>query len=293
MLWKERHVARTRGVVRFLTRLVCAGVAAYVAYEACAYAWPAYTDRSPVDIRQLNVFLRVVTTLLYIVVGLAIASDAAGGVTSEREEDTWISLLSTPLGGDEIIPAKMIGSAWRFRPALIGLLLLWLIGVPVGSLHPFGLIALVVEFAVFLWFAVAIGTFLSLRSSKSSRAQSLAVGILVVINGGILCFGSCLFRSMLPAFSCTPMIVAVSALSGEEVGELLNGTFSDSREGNVGLTCLLGVLAYAVAAAVLTYAAIAGFDDAVDRPHRPLGGARRRPGPDKDAELELVDDEVP
>src|SRR5262249_46327091 len=152
------------------------------------------------------------------------------------------SLISTPLEGGEILPAKMIGSAWKYRFVALGLLVLWLIGLPVGAVHPIGVIASAIEMGGFLGFAAALGTFLSLKGKKTSRAQSTTIAILVALNGGLLCFGSCLMHSILPAFTCTPMIQALSLLSSENVGEMLNGSYVGRPDGEAVLTCILGVL---------------------------------------------------
>jgi hypothetical protein len=146
---------------------------------------------------------------------------------------------------------------------------------------------------VFLGFAAVLGTFLSLKGKKTSRAQSTTIAILVALNGGLLCFGSCLMHSILPAFTCTPMIQALSLLSSENVGEMLNGSYVGRPDGEAVLTCILGVLAYAVAAVCLASAAVSGFDEAVDRPRRKLFGIRPIASSEKDSDIKWVEEELP
>ena len=83
----------------------------------------------------LRYFLDVVVPLLYLVGILSVAGAAAASITSEHEDDTWVSLTATDLTGREIVLAKLLGSLWRARrlAAVIGLLLV--AGVVVGSLH--------------------------------------------------------------------------------------------------------------------------------------------------------------
>ena len=52
-------------------------------------------------------FIRIVVPLLYLVGILAVAGAAAAAISSEHEEDTWVSLTSTDLTGREIIIAKL------------------------------------------------------------------------------------------------------------------------------------------------------------------------------------------
>ena len=63
------------------------------------------------------------------------------GVCSEREEDQWITLTSTPLSGDEdILRAKMIGPVWALSlPGLSDVLSSGVFGLLVGVGPPPGL----------------------------------------------------------------------------------------------------------------------------------------------------------
>ena len=67
---------------------------------------------------------------------LALTAVSASSITSEREGDTWISLLGTPLEGGEILGAKRHGSTRRLWPLAVGLLLMWAVGLASGSIHP-------------------------------------------------------------------------------------------------------------------------------------------------------------
>ena len=120
---------------------------------------------------------------LYIGTAFAALALAAAAVVSEREEDTWTSLTATPLTGEEIIRAKMIGAVWGTRWIGILLIAFWLIGLASGAVHPFGVVAVAVETAVFVWFVTALGVSISLTSKTSARAQTWTVGILLVTNG--------------------------------------------------------------------------------------------------------------
>ena len=81
--------------------------------------------------------------LFYVAWGLGIASLAAAGVVAEREEDTWTSLIATPLSGEEILRAKMFGAVWGTRWLGVLLLAFWLLGLASGAVHPIGFVAVV------------------------------------------------------------------------------------------------------------------------------------------------------
>ena len=128
----------------------------------------------------------IVGTGISLVYLLGVASDAASGLTLEREKDTWISLIATPLTGTEILRAKMLGAVWNIRHTAFLLLGLWLVGVLVGSVHPFGLLAVLAELAAFTWFTAALGTWISLRAQDTMRALARVMASLLLLNGGSL-----------------------------------------------------------------------------------------------------------
>ena len=51
--------------------------------------------------------------LIYLVAVVRVAGAAASAITSEHEEDTWVSLTTTDLTGREIILAKLAGALMR------------------------------------------------------------------------------------------------------------------------------------------------------------------------------------
>ena len=79
---------------------------------------PSSRNRSKGTPREeLMQTIRSATIALSVLWMLAVAGSAAGSITSEQEEDTWISLVSTTLTGPEIIRAKMLVPLRRFaRP---------------------------------------------------------------------------------------------------------------------------------------------------------------------------------
>ena len=279
MLWKERYVSRTGVVAKvalILMMLTVGGLLVYLGYDSARDAFKEVAtygyEHGPYQSRNaFNVFLRFVCVILYCVLYLGTASAAAGGMTREREEDTWISLIATPLGGTEIVRAKMVGAVWGMRWVVSLLLLFWVGGLAAGSIHPIGFLGLMIETPVFVWFATALGTYLSLRSRSSSRAMTATVGLLIVVNGGYLmcCIPLGPNRSMLPCAGISPMIEGVSLATYDEVSWALgrgwNGTHADAYQ---VATCIIGVLGYTLGAFVLTVAAFGRFDIEADRPSR-------------------------
>jgi len=69
-------------------------------------------------------------------------------VAAERERDTWLGLIATPLPGREILKGKILGSIWRMRGVAFLMPALWSVGLLSGSLHPLGFLAAVVLLGV-------------------------------------------------------------------------------------------------------------------------------------------------
>ena len=272
MLWKEMHVARTGGLTK--AALVVLGVAlvGIIGYSAYGFVVPALDEMWNDGYflygsarRDFNVFLRGVSAAIYVLWFLGIASSSASGISSEREEDQWTSLTSTPLEGREILRAKMVGPVWGLRLVAYLLFLLWAVGLVVGSIHPFGVLACLVELVVFTWFLTALGTFFSLRSRNSTRSLASTMALLIFLNGGYL-FCCIPFEPDTPAIAAlsTPFVFTISLLSVQDFGEM----FRIHRSGELIAACVACVIFYGCAAAGLTLSMFNSFDSVVDRPDR-------------------------
>jgi hypothetical protein len=113
---------------------------------------------------------------------LAIAAVAAAAITSEHEEDTWVSLTSTDLTGREIVFAKLRGALKRGHRLAAVIIVLALAGVVAGSIQILSLPALIVALAVYGWFAAALGVWISLQLRSAWRAQFLTIASLFLLN---------------------------------------------------------------------------------------------------------------
>jgi hypothetical protein len=288
MLWKELFVSHTPAFYRPLGLLAALILGGLLVWMTTGLAIPAFREMQaegygvapPRSARgTFHEYLRIVGTGISLVYLLGVASDSAAGLTSEREKDTWISLIATPLTGTEILRAKMLGAVWNIRHTALLLLGLWLVGVLVGSVHPFGLLAVLAELAAFTWFTAALGTWISLRAEHTMRALARVMASLLLLNGGSLLVGlSLLSVRPLTLAGCAPLLLAASLASyGDVRGTPETGTpglmpvtalaaFREGRGPEMSLACLVGVLGSTLAAWVLTRSACRGFDAYLDRP---------------------------
>ena len=200
----------------------------------------------------------------------------------ERERDTLSGLLVTSLSGTEILRAKMLGAVWRARALVMVIGAIWLVGLACGGLHPLGLLLTLLGLAVSTWFFAALGILGSLWSKNRAEANNR-----ILLPVMLLLFSGCLLipipvagwqPRVWMATGSTPVTGSLAVLSYDDIRAMARsqpfpgletlGIRSKESVGTVALTWLTGFLAQAIAAFVLTRAAISSFDRAVGRPIR-------------------------
>ena len=211
-------------------------------------------------------------------------------MTAERERDTWISLVATPLTGREIVRAKLLGAVWGVRHAAAVAALLGLAGALAGSVHPVGLVLVAAELAAYAAFAAALGTWVSLPVRRHAAGRGRDPGVPAAGerrpdagHGGPLARAAA-GAGRVRAGDARPVAGVArrgaGAAGGEQPGGVTDAMVASLWAGHgaeVWLACLASVAGYATAAWALTRSACRGFD--VARPAVGGGPAVRRSGP--------------
>jgi ABC-type transport system involved in multi-copper enzyme maturation permease subunit len=282
MLWKERHAATgglswlsSRPVVLCLTVLL--GCYLYDTARP-AFAGMIHQGLASPQAREarsvLNGALRESSTLLFGLLLLAVASAGAVSVTSECEQDTWVSLRTTLVSEAEIVRAKLIGAVWGARRLVLALGAMWSVGLLAGAIHPAGVLAATVALGVYAWFAAALGVFLSIESRTSTRALVTAVAVLLMLNGGylVLFAGFRNGSSWAARAGVAPFVEWVSLLSYDDVASLRTvGTALPSKSllgghaDDAAAMYLVSLALYGLGALALTRRALGSFRTAADR----------------------------
>ena len=290
ILWKELFVARRGAVGQVVTGVVWLGVAGLIGYwtfqfakEAINEAWTMGYFRSvdAIGHNHMNVYVRSVATLLLVCWELGVAVAASGAFGSEREGDTWTSLIVTPLSPLEIVRGKLLGAVGAAWPIAVLWLMVVVSGLLVGAVHPFGFVAGSVVAATYVGFAAALGLFYSLRCRTTSRALTATIGTMALTNGLYLlaCIGSNV-GTTLPFLGVTPFIAAVSLTSYREFLSLTTSIPADPFSSALGTltTGFSSIISYGLSGCFLVYYTVTEFDDTIDRP-RTFGGRRKRRHP--------------
>ncbi|MDB5349693.1 MAG: hypothetical protein JWN86_940 [Planctomycetota bacterium] len=283
MLWKERYTARVGGVAKMLglfNNLFWAVLIGCLTFDYARTAILEVIERGYGDPNrqhfqgEFNTVLRAITPWVAGFWLLGTATTAASSIASEREDDTWISLIASDLEGKEILRAKLLGSILRFRWMGLMLLTMWALGVTGGAIHPLGFAAATVELAVFLWFAAILGLRFSLLSSSTSKSLAMTLGCFIFCNVGYLlcCLPLPMSGTVFNLMGVMPWLIREAIFSASDMQQ-----FNNFTEGSYStylrlwadqpiVPSVLGVLVYALSAWFLTKRTYARFDTVVDRP---------------------------
>ena len=279
MMWKERYTSRTGGIVKMLgllNNLFWAVVIGIFIFEyARSAVFGLFTGTTTTLNRDdLLYVIRVVTVFVTGFWLLGTAVTAASAIASEREDDTWLSLIATDLSGREIVRAKMLGSILRFRWMGVMLLIVWIIGMLGGAIHPLSFVIAIFELAIFLAFAAALGVRVSLTSHSTSRSLAITLGVFVTMNGGYLlgCLPSPRFQVNTTMAGVMPWILMTSLFTKQTLADFDVFLNRPPWMKSVGwgawpiLPSFIGIAIYAVLAVILARRAFSLFDRVADRP---------------------------
>ncbi len=197
MLWKEIFTDRTATlgwVSRWLGRGFVAILFCVSSLFAATVFWESYfgpislwgQGTASAWLRAAFVTIIVSTRLLLPwFVQWAIGLRAAVSIASERERETWDSILTTPLDGKEIVTAKMLGSVTALRWVLLAVVFTWLTAVVCDEITAGKLVDYVLSVITVGFFMAAVGVWFSLCSKTTARAMTLTlstwVGTMIVV----------------------------------------------------------------------------------------------------------------
>jgi ABC-type Na+ efflux pump permease subunit len=324
VLWNEMY--STRGLSRLdriLSGIVNFGMVAAILVTMSSFAWPAFCEllergygsngetRKPAEFHPLaraivaramksntmfprgparmdfNIMLKQASATLGLFYVLMIAGAAAESIATERERDTWLGLLATPLSAEEILRAKILGAFWRVRGLVLLLLVLWVMGLLTGAVHPLGFVAALGTLAATGACFAALGVHTSLWASTRKRAIDKVFPLLMLITfTGILPLVLPLGTAkVFVAASSSPYLLWASVLGFEDTAAIvLSEPFPQLaaigiRENALVVMAawLIGFLAHALVARSLIRRSLRSFDHAVDRPRRAV--RNRSPAP--------------
>jgi len=268
LAWKELFAARTSSRLGSIGRIAVLVLICCVIGSAL-YGYPEALGAQNWRLNNYLGLLVFLATAFSCGMLLLLAARAAALITSEKERDTWDSLLSSPLTGGEILGGKLLGNLFSIRWGFAVLALLWGLG---GTLQPTFLLgglfstALVLLMAIFV---TAVGLTFSLGARSSIWAMGCTLGTCLFVGGGYL---FCCVPVMIGNESdseimlapCIPFLLAFPGMCSVE----------SIHEDTIVVAFIVGVFLYALATVFLYFTTVESFDAragrACPRPSSPL-----------------------
>lgn len=291
MDWKERFTSRGTALTRIVGLLAALAFVVPIVVEVYRLAPAAFFEMLGDNGAPHNwfyaphrtafrQFLMLAVSLLFVLCGVSAAGAAAASIASEHEGDTWVSLTATDLTGREIVLSKTAGAIWGVRRMLVALMLLVLLGVVCGAVHPFGMAVATVSIAVFITFAAAFGVLVSLQFRSTWRAQFMTIAGLLLLNltgQAVLNMWRSDISLIWPGFM--PVHVGAALFAPDHFARFVEGaktflnrpfSFDDLNWNPFWSTVLdvLAVLVYGALTALLAWGALWSFERAAGRPRR-------------------------
>jgi ABC-type transport system involved in multi-copper enzyme maturation permease subunit len=194
MFWKEVFVesGRIRGMGRWFAGFVLIAI---------VFAWPVlifgfsyfdqnynFTGWTPNNYSRfaeaMSIWVRIATGGLSFLIMLGAATRAASTITSEKDRDTWITLVSTPLETWSILLGKWWGAVLGVRLLVYLLVAVWISGVLVGSTIAVMLIPAAIQLAIYTAFFGWLGVFVSCTARTTLIASIRVMMVGLFLTGG-------------------------------------------------------------------------------------------------------------
>lgn len=262
MLWKEWNFdSRPRSgigakLVKTLRFIIVYGTPIWILSESGDY-----------DIGEhLNIFVRSVGTVVIGLFYLSVAIQSAGCIGFERDRDCWISLMTSPLTGAEIIIGKAVGAVKEFRSMLLLFAPVWILTWAYGGLAPAAIPILLLVVACHALFIVGVGIRQSLLAKTTSTAIITTMITCALLGGIGQIFGMMIFiggsgRGMeefyFSTFPWTSLVMAAFRV------EDIRGIHSDAW--TMIFWCTMFTLGYGASGLLLLQHSIYSFDLAAGR----------------------------
>lgn len=265
MLWKEMFAKTAATKLGILGRVCLILVVCSVIGIVAVMFVSMIVESNSFGGYQAEAFVGYVTGLLdFFFVGTLILMGlrAASLVTYEKERDCWLSLISTPMTGSEIVWGKMLGNLYSFRWLAMPVAIVWVLALMVLPLYAIAIPFTAITFTAIALFATAVGLSYSLRFDSSLKAIAATLGTLLMVGGGYA-FCCCVpvmvtarggdegmmigFAGVVPFLLMIPGMLCVIGSPGNEWGVLV-------------FTYVIGTFGYALAAFLLQGYLVTNFE---------------------------------
>jgi len=194
ILWREVFTGRSRAgclgwFFRIVVILLLLAIPALIGYESFIFVgmWRAqmtFAERWA-DFREgMTIWVRTATGFLSLLIYFGAALRGAASVSGERDRDTWISLISAPLTPWEVLRGKFLGAVLGMRFFYTALVIVWGVGLTLGSIHILSLLPAVAHLIVYVSAFALLGMLCSLSARTTLVASLRGFAVAFFFMGG-------------------------------------------------------------------------------------------------------------
>ncbi len=205
MIWRECFVGSTKrtGIFGWFFR---AGIVVMIAFIPISEFWSCFViDHSSAYYyahetlgesarrytEHMNTWLRFTTGMICLVIYFIIAQHGAASIASERDRDTWLTLISTPLSDWEIVRGKWLGCLLAPFNGYIVLIGVWAFGLAIGATNLVMILLTILHIAIFAAAVAWAGLICSLTTKTSLGASIRAFFVTCFMCGGYFLIPFC------------------------------------------------------------------------------------------------------
>jgi len=252
MLWMEMFIERVSGrrgtIARIGVLLLVIVALGMTIFNVLAGLESKYNQDAFEE--QWASFNVVLGTIISCSMLLIVAVRASTSIANERDRDTWISLICSPLSAADILWSKLAGSLFAVRWVVVLQLVNWLATLVLVPQFGLSIPFLAGTLTIIAFAIAALGLFFSLWCQNSTRALMATLAVVFTVGGGYyLCCGCVLL----------PLSMSINNRLGELVMIGLLAPLIPFLLGYPGVVGIVGADATSDATVPLAYLAGNGF----------------------------------
>jgi ABC-type transport system involved in multi-copper enzyme maturation permease subunit len=174
------------------------------------YSWASNPDYLA---DTMNVWARVVGTMVACLLLLGVAVRSAGGISGERDKQTFDSLLTSPLDSNDILLGKWLGGFLSMRRGWLWVGAIYGLTVLAGGVNLAGMLLIIVGWLVYAGFVSMLGLWFSTICRTTMRATAWTLATTLFAFGGHLLILWC---------CCMPIVLMTTMRSGNSYDGLVH-----------------------------------------------------------------------
>lgn len=241
---KERKVRGNSRLTRIIKNMILMIGLFFASYFLVTMGLEAFAELSQYGFtssqrsrrNEFSVMIMSVSGVLNVVLLYSLTIDTAGRLTAEKESDSWLTLLSTPVDPFEILIGKGLASLWSWRIPLGFLLVCWAAGLLTNAIYPLSFALTIFVWLLQVSFAISMGIYFGSRCKSFQAVAFRAVMLWLSLQMIVPIMLSAMARDS-GFFGIMPAFVAVGSLSIEELFKT-----NINRGDNLTAMFLLGVI---------------------------------------------------